>query len=359
MVPVTGSSTTTETEKQRSRRMLGIVGLTAAVVLVLHFFPKLVTVLLLIFAGVLFGVFLDGLASLVCRRLRLNHGSALVLVVAILLALIFLFGWVAGPQISQQTATLVRQLPGSIHAIRTELTHYNWGREVLSHLPPVGEDRWPLGTVLGKLSGMFSLSMEILAAIVFIFFVGLYLAANSEDYVRPLLQLLPKGRQQRIREVIAALGGALRWWLLGRAVAMTVIGVLTGIALLLVHVPLALTLGVIAGLLVFVPYIGAIVAAIPAMLLALMQSPIEALWVALIYTGIHVFEGYCVTPFVQKRTIALPPALLLSVQILVGALFGPLGLLLATPLAVAVIVLIQILYVQDVLGQDVDVLGEH
>jgi predicted PurR-regulated permease PerM len=83
------------------------------------------------------------------------------------------------------------------------------------------------------------------------------------------------------------------------------------------------------------------------------------LWVALIYTGIHVFEGYCVTPLIQQRTVAVPPALLLSVQILIGALYGPIGLLLATPIAVAAIVSVQMLYVQDVLGERVDVLGTH
>jgi predicted PurR-regulated permease PerM len=349
----------TDVEKTKSHRGLIVAGVTIAIVVGLHFLPGLAVVLLLIFGGILFGILLDGLASLISRRSRFNHRAALALVIAVLFGLIFLFGWLAGPQISQQTATLVQQLPGSINAIRTELTHYNWGRAVLSHVPPTAQIHWPIGVVLGRLSGMFSTTLQVLAAGVFIFFVGLYFAANSEAYVGPMLLLFPKERRQRAREIVTAVKSALRWWLLGRAVAMTVIGSLTGLALVLADVPLALTLGVIAGLLVFVPYIGAIVAAVPAMLLALMQSPVKALWVALIYTGIHVFEGYCVTPLIQQRTVAVPPALLLSVQILIGALYGPIGLLLATPIAVAAIVSIQMLYVQDVLGERVDVLGTH
>jgi predicted PurR-regulated permease PerM len=349
----------TESEKSRVHRTLLIVGVIVAILVGLHLLPGLAIVLLLIFAGILFGIFLDGVAGLVSRRLRFNHRAALALVVAVLFGLISLFGWLAGPQISQQTATLVQQLPGSIDAIRTELTHTNWGQAVLSHLPPTAQIRWPVETVLGKLSGVFSVTLEVLAAIVFIFFVGLYFAANSDAYVEPMLLLLPKDRRPRGRQVATAVRSALRWWLLGRGIAMTVIGGLTGLALVLVKVPLALTLGVIAGLLVFVPYIGAIVAAVPALLLALTQSPIKALWVALIYTGIHVFEGYCVTPLIQQRTISVPPAVLLSVQILIGALFGLVGLLLATPIAVAAIILVQMLYVQDVLGEEVNVLGAH
>jgi predicted PurR-regulated permease PerM len=348
-----------DSEKLRTNRMPVFVGVAVAILVGLHFFPELALVLLLIFAGILFGIFLDGLAALISRRLRFNHRAALALVIAVLFALVALFGWLAGPRISQQTATLIQQLPGSIDAIGKELTHTNWGRAVLSHLPATAQIRWPVETVLGKLSGAFSLTLEIVAAIVFVFFVGLYFAANARAYVEPMLRLLPKDRRMRGRQVALAVRGALRWWLLGRAIAMSVIGSLTALALLLANVPLALTLGVISGLLVFVPYVGAIVAAVPAMLLALMQSPVKALWVALIYTGIHVFEGYCVTPMVQQRTIAVPPAVLLSVQVLIGALFGPVGLLLATPIAVAAIVLVQMLYVQDLLGEEVDVLGTH
>jgi predicted PurR-regulated permease PerM len=349
----------TSAGKAGPRQLFIVAGVTAAIVIALHFFHQLTIVLLLIYAGVLFGIFLDGVAGFICRWLPLNRLLALLFVVVLLFGLAFLFGWLAGPRISQQTADLAQQLPGSIDTIRTKLTRSDWGREVISHLPPSAQIRWPIDVLVGKLSGMFSATLEILASVVVIFFIGLYAAANPEAYVGPLTLLLPKERRRRGRQVLVATGTALRWWLLGRAIAMTVIGVLTIFALELLGLPLALTLGVIAGLLVFVPYIGAIVAAVPAMLIALTQSPVKALWVAVIYTGIHVFEGYCVTPFIQQRAISLPPALLLSVQIFVGALFGVVGVLLATPIAVAAIVLIQMLYVQDILGEEVDVIGAH
>ena len=175
----------------------------------------------------------------------------------------------------------------------------------------------------------------------------------------PLLLLLSSEHRERGREILAALGGGLGWWLFGRAVTMISLGILTTIALWFFGIPLALVLGIIAGLLLFVPYLGAIAAAIPAMLVALMESPEKALWVACIYTGVHVFEGYCITPFVQRRAVALPPALLLSVQILSAALFGMIGVIFSTPLTVVVIILIQALYLHDVLGEEVALLGKH
>ena len=173
-----------------------------------------------------------------------------------------------------------------------------------------------------------------------------------------MLRFAPAHRA-RGRQVCAALGQGLGWWLLGRAVTMISLGTLTTFALWLLGMPLALVLGILAGLLLFVPYLGSLAAAVPALLVALMESPAKALWVALVYTGLHLFEGYCITPFVQRRAVALPPGLLLAVQILSASLFGLGGVIFSTPLTVVAIILVQMLYVQDVLGEKVKVLGTH
>jgi predicted PurR-regulated permease PerM len=213
--------------------------------------------------------------------------------------------------------------------------------------------------LIGSMTQALSITVEVGGGFVFIFFVGLYLAASPNDYFGPVLLLLSPEHRPRGREVLAALGQGLGWWLFGRAVTMISLGILTTLALWLFGIPLALVLGFIAGLLLFVPYLGAIAAAIPALLVALMESPAKAFWVAVIYSGVHVFEGYCITPFVQKRAVALPPGLLLSVQLLSASLFGLAGVVFSTPLTVVAIVLVQMLYVQDVLGEKVAVLGDH
>lgn len=133
---------------------------------------------------------------------------------------------------------------------------------------------------------------------------------------------------------------------------MAVIGVLTGFALWMIGVPLALMLGLLAGVLNFVPYIGPLLSFVPAALLALMQAPPLVVWVLALYVAIQALESYLVTPLVAQRSVSLPPALTITAQVLLGVVFGWLGLLLATPLTAVVLVLVQMLYLEDVLGEE-------
>jgi len=157
---------------------------------------------------------------------------------------------------------------------------------------------------------------------------------------------------------MAAVVHALRWWLLGRLVAMTAVGLLTALGLWAIGMPMALALGFIAGLLSFVPYIGPIVSAVPAILVALADGGfLETGYVVLIYGAAQFLEGSLITPVVQKYSVALPPAILIIAQFLLAVPFGPVGIMLATPFAVSVIVMTQMLYVEDILGDSVKVLG--
>ncbi len=359
------NETTSESERDliprqgTLRHVLIALGLAGIALIALYLLRNFAGALLLIFAGILLGVFLHGLTKLAVQWLRLPRALALTFVVVLLLAIGIAFFWLAGPQVFQQGRVLIDQLPQSLTALQTWLQKYDWGRAILSSLPSVNELQPSFTAILGSVSQAFSITMELTGVFVFIFFVGLYLAAAPGTYERGALFLLPAPRRARGREILAALGLALRWWLLGRVITMTLMGTLTALALWLADVRLALVLGIIAGLLLFVPYLGAIIAAIPALLVGLMESPTKALWVGVIYIGVHLFEGYCITPFVQKRAVALPPALLLSVQILAAALFGTVGVIFSTPLTVVAVVLIQTLYLQDVLGEKVAVLGKH
>ncbi len=335
---------------------LGIVGIT---VIVLYLLRNFASALLLIFAGILFGIFLNGLTTLGITRLHLPRWAALTLLLVIMGGAIGCFLWLAGPQAVQQMQQLGEQLPKSLAKLRNDLAAYDWGRSILQNLPSLNHMDLSATMLMGSVTQFFSITAEVLGGIVFIFFVGLYLAASPHEYLDPVVILLSPEHRERGRELLSALGGALGWWLLGRAITMTSLGIMTTVALWLFGIPLALVLGIIAGLLLFVPYLGAIAAAIPAMLVALMESPAKAFWVACIYTGLHVFEGYCITPFVQRRAVALPPGLLLSVQLLSASLFGLAGVVFSTPLTVIGIVLVQTLYVQDVLGEEVAVLGDH
>ncbi len=346
-----------------SRRVLRTVlitlGIFAIAFLALYLLHNFATTLLALFGGILFGILLDGAAELAQRWLRLPRWAALTLVLVVLAGAIAIFGWCNGPRIVRQAEQLGEQLPKSAEVIRSWLEQSDWGKAILSAFPSASGLDLSLGAVVGPVSQLVSAVVEVVGGLLVIFFVGVYLAAEPRLYQRGLLALFSPEHRTRGRFVILAVRKALRWWLFGQAITMSVLGTLTTVALWLMHVPLALVLGVIAGFFLFVPYLGAVAAAIPACLIALLDHPMKAVWVALIYTGIHVLEGYTITPFVQKRAVKLPPALLLSVQVLSGTFFGLLGVIFSTPLVVVVIVLVQTLYLQDVLGEKVELLGEH
>jgi predicted PurR-regulated permease PerM len=348
-----------ERRRQVLRTVLITLGIAGIAVTGLYLLRSFATTLLLVFAGILFGILLDGAADLVRTGLRLPRWAALTLVVVLLVGAVVGFGWLEGPQVAHQVQQLGKQLPQSAKLLQSQLKQTEWGRAVLENLPSLNDAQFSVVSLAGPVSQVFSVTFEILGSLLLIFFLGLYLAATPHSYRRGVLILLAPEHRPRGREVMTSLRTALRWWLLGRAVTMTVMGALTTLALWLINVPLALALGIIAAILLFVPYLGAVAAAVPACLIALMQSPMKAVWVALVYTGVHVVEGYTITPYVQRRAVALPPAMLLSVQLLSAALFGMLGIVFSTPLLGVVIVLIQTLYLQDVLGERVAVLGEH
>lgn len=341
------------------RSVLIILGIAGLGLVLLYLLRNFASALLLIFAGILFGVFLNGLTNIVAHWLHLARWLALLLIMLLFVAACSAFVYFAGPDVVQQSQQLGQRLPHSIATIQDRIEKYDWGRTLLGNMPSLDKMRLSPVAILGSVTRVFSMTAEALGAVVFVFFVGLYLAASPNTYMHATLLLLSREHRTRGREVLGALGQGLGWWLFGRAVTMTTLGILTTVALWLFGIPLALVLGIIAGVLLFVPYLGAIAAAIPAMLVALMESPEKALWVAVIYTCIHVFEGYCITPIVQRRAVALPPGLLISVQIISASLFGLAGVIFATPLTVVVIILVQMLYVQDVLGERVVLLGDH
>ncbi len=189
------------------------------------------------------------------------------------------------------------------------------------------------------------------ADVLLLAFTGIFLAANPGMYRSGILQLLPASRRKRMGDVIDEVVITLRWWILGQFFSMTVIGSLTGIALWLLGMPFALALGILAGLFEFVPYVGPIVTGFLAGLLAFVESPLQALYVVLIYTGIQQFESNVLTPIVHRYTVSLPPVLSLIGVLAMGALFGFVGVLVATPLLAVVLVLVKMIYIEEVLGE--------
>jgi predicted PurR-regulated permease PerM len=183
----------------------------------------------------------------------------------------------------------------------------------------------------------FGGSLELVSGLVVVFFLGIYQAADPDTYVRIALRFAPNQHRARIRHTLGRMFDNLRRWLFGRLVAMAFVAIACGVAFTLFGLPLALPLALLAGLLTFVEYVGAVASGVPPILLAFVQGPARALEILIFFTLLHVLEGYVLTPLLARTTVHLPPAGTLATQVLLAALLGPLGLTFATPLLVVAV----------------------
>ena len=324
----------------------------AGVAFVLFAFWRFATVLLLIFAAILLAILLSALASLLAERTRIRRGGALAAVMIGLLLLAIGLGSLAVPRIADQAAELRESLPRSWEQIQKTMRDTDWGSWILDNAGGNGEDM--LGDVLARAPGIFSTTIGVFAQLLFVLFVGIYLAVKPDTYEQGRLKLFPGGYRKRAAEVMGSIGYMLQWWLIGQAIIMTIVGVATGIGLALLGIPLAMTLGIIAALFEFVPNIGPIIAAIPAILIGFLVSPMHALYVAILYTAIQQVESYVLAPLIHRKTVLLEPALTISAQVGLGLTLGWLGLILATPLTAAGLIATKMLYIEDTLGDRVE-----
>ena len=188
--------------------------------------------------------------------------------------------------------------------------------------------------------------------------MSIYVGADPDTYHDGLMELFPRPWRKRAGEVLTAISLALRKWLVTQLIAMVVIGVVSTVVLLILGVNAAVPLGVIAGLLEFVPTVGPILSALPAIAMGFVDSPEKALAVLVAYIAIQQMENYLLIPFLMREGVDLPPALTIIAQALMALIFGFLGLLCAVPVLAATMVAVKMLYVQDVVGEPVEVFEE-
>jgi predicted PurR-regulated permease PerM len=340
-----------------SKRVLIAGGILIALGGLVLFVWFAVQVLLLIFAGVLLAILLRSAADWLGARTGFSAGTSLAVVLLLILVALSAFGWAVAPQVAEQVEQLTVTVPEAFAKLQERVQQYPWGRRLftggLDPLSPQSPD------ILARATGALSTTAAVLIGAGVILFVGVYLAIRPDLYTDGILRLFPIRKRPRAREVLGAIGYTLRWWLIGQAIAMACVGLLTTPGLWLLGVPLALALGLLAAVLDFVPNIGPVLAAAPGVLLALVDSPTKAMYVTAMYMVVQQIESFIVTPLVHQRTVLMPPVLTISAQLLLGILIGPLGLLLATPLTAVALVLVKMLYVEDTLGDRVDTPDDH
>lgn len=337
------------------------------------------SVFFITFLAVLFGLCLSvGVDYLARWRIPRGAGAALI-VLATLGALVGL-GAIAAPRLTAQLSDLQAQLPAAVNRVEEWVDSRYGGLvaafehrapnppaagAVQSNRPPPEAAASLRRTLAQQVAGLadnffavFSSTLAVLASLLLIIMVAVYVAADPELYRKGLMHLFPHHMRPRAGEVLSEVATLLRRWLATQLVAMLVIGSVTTVVLLLLNVRAAIGLGIIAGLLEFIPYVGPILSAVPAVAMGFLTSPETALYVVLAYIAIQQSEGHLLIPLLMKRGLDLPPVVTIVAQTTMGLLFGFLGLLVAMPLVGTAMVLVKMLYVRDVVGDDVTLPGD-
>lgn len=327
-----------------------VVATALAVVAVVAVLALAAEVLLLVFAGLLFAVLLSSLADALVRMTGMGRGLALGLTVLVLVAGTGGTAWALWPSVSEQADQLARELPAALRELRGWFEHREWGRWLLGRAEP--NQMADGGTLVNHATGVLLTTISALAALVIILFVGLYVAAQPTVYHRGLRRLVPVAGRDRADEVLFEVTSVLRWWLIGKVLSMVLVGVLTTVGLWWLDVPLALTFGLLAAALTFIPNFGPILSVVPPAVLALADDPTRAAYVGALYLAIQAVESYAVTPLIQRRTVSMPPAMTIMSQLVLGLLVGGIGVAVATPLTAAAMTMVRMLYVEDLLEQD-------
>ena len=406
--------------KERRRRQVGwrtadVMRAAAAVIgmyLVIRLIWVAQTVFLTAFLGVLFGLAVSAGVDWVRARIRLPRGLLAAIIVLGSAGAIVGFFAISGPVLATQSRELRTKLPEAIDKIDSWIQARQGG--FLGSLvgggsgsstagapstpppqpgraipnapkPPVPDSALAAANqasqpqaggakaqpqtlrerILGQLAGLsrylfgfVSSTIAVVAGLVLILVLSIYVGADPDTYHDGLMLLFPRPWRKRGGEVLTAISLALRKWLVTQLIAMVVIGVVSTVVLLILGVKAAVPLGVIAGLLEFIPTVGPILSALPAVAMGFVDSPEKALAVVIAYIAIQQMENYLLIPFLMREGVDLPPALTIIAQALMALIFGFLGLLCAVPALAATMVAVKMLYVQDVVGEPVEVFEE-
>ena len=325
------------------------VALLAAIALLLLYVMS--GVLLLVFAAVLMACVLRGGADKIHDWTGIGRGWSLLLLIVVLLAVSGGAIWWRGPEIADQTGQIAQNFVQQGERLKEYVQATSWGPQLADQ---IGGSGW---SILGKIGlyvpSVFGAVLGLGSTLVILVATGLFFAISPGLYRDGLVRLLPVAWRPRGRDVLDGMGEALKLWFVGQLVDMIAVTVLTGAGLYLLGVKLAITLALFAGLLNFVPYIGALAGSVPALLVASAQSPTLVLYTAILVAVVQTLEGNVIAPLIQKRTVHLPPALTILSQTVLGSLFGLLGIILATPFAAATMVFVNKVYVESTLESGV------
>jgi predicted PurR-regulated permease PerM len=335
-----------------TRRALIVFGLAAGAFLIW----KLRFVLVLLFGAVLMATIIRSVADPFRKYLRLPDAAAVAVSVLLIVAFVAGTVWLISSQITAQAAQLSVALPKSVATLDEWLGGVGMNHPVQSWLGHLRSDN---SVIVSHFNGWLSSLTFVFASALIVVFGGIFLAAQPRFYGIGAIKLIPPERRALIAEAADESAVALRLWLKGQVVAMVAIGILTWVGFLIIGVESPLVLAIIAGVLEFIPYAGAIASAVPAVMVALVQGPELAIWTVIMYVVVHHVEAYILQPIVQQWAVEVPAVIMLFSLLAFGLLFGIVGVLFAAPLAVVSYVLVKRLYVVEALETPTPIPGEN
>ncbi|MCX5617481.1 AI-2E family transporter [Bombella sp. TMW 2.2543] len=326
-------------------KIYGIIRLTLCLSLIMLAVWLMGEVLAVLFAATLMAIVLHGLARILRRHMKfIPYPIAVSLVALCVIGLITALVWSNGPAIGEQFIGLKNALVVQSGDVRYHLSQTTIGQMVLDHLPSSlgGNDKTtPLTSfgfgLAGSVTGLLGSAFGLVGTLFVVLIAAFYFAVSPSLYINGFLRLVPPYQREAARSLLYSAGNTLWAWTAGQALDMLAVGIFSGIGLYLIGIPLALALGVVAGLCNFIPYIGAILGAVPALLISLSLGTREALFVAILYSVIQFCEGNILAPLIQRRAVHMPPALAILSQSVFGSILGVPGLVLASPITAALL----------------------
>jgi predicted PurR-regulated permease PerM len=344
--------------KTRSRLAYRLIGLVLALILGIYVVFQIPHIVLLFLLTLLFAIVISGPVNYLAQ-MGLPRGLGVFVVLVSLALALWLASRMIIPVIEAQASQFVREFPGLLTQVQDLVwsSQSTFGLESGTSMDSqslfeTGRDYLSEHASSAVSVGRGLVEAVSLGAVGFI--MTIYLVIQPAQLVNGFVSFFPAGHRERVRRVLGEMYHAVQKWFVGQLSTMVLIGVLTAIALSIIGIPYALFIGLLSGLLSFIPLVGALISVIPPVLLALATNPILAVWVILSYIVIHQIEAHLIQPLVMSQAVALHPVVVIMAILVMGTLFGFIGLLLAVPLVAALNVLVHELWISrmDQLGVD-------
>ncbi|MDQ3191859.1 MAG: AI-2E family transporter [Bacteroidota bacterium] len=305
----------------------------------------------LMFGAILFAVLLRAGTNFLKSKIKISDGISLAIT-----TLVF-FGIFAGiiiliiPPVAEQAKDLQEKIPEAWTNLRENILQYEWGKSLLEGTQANGLISGE-GNILNTASQFFTAILNGVSYFLILLVIGIFFAASPQLYQQGVVVMVAPKYRPKIQKVMDDLYFVLKSWLLGKFLTMLFVGIFSTLALIILNIPMAFALGFLAFLLDFIPTIGPIIAAIPAILAGFLVSPLTALLIGLIYFVLQSIESYVLVPYVYKKTVSISPVVTLASLVLFGILAGPIGIVLATPLVAVIQVVLKELYIKGYLEND-------